>query len=196
MKSSSLTLIPLIFLLTSNLLKAETLSIFDDSFTFVSAQSLLDGQTYSARFGVWNGDFDQRVTGPANTGVMEISLSSDFFELTAGVSQIDNTNFAVGEQFSVAIFSDGSNDAQALNWSDGSLIDFVILTDPSWLIPTFSNNSAFIFYSFSSNTTAVAGGFDWNGGSPILTAVPEPSTYAAIVGLLALAMVGYRRFRS
>lgn len=193
MKTVSLSTLALLFLLATPIVRSESLSLFSDSFSFVSGASLSDGQVYSARLGVWDGGFNQRVAGTVHTGFMEVNLSPDFFELSVVLSQIDNTNFSVGEQFSLAIFTDGSGDAQTLDWSNGSFVDFIIVTDPSWLIPTFSNNPATLTYDFSSNTTAVVGNFDWNAGSPILTAVPEPSTYAAIVGLIALALVGYRR---
>ena len=74
-----------------------------------------------------------------------------------------------------------------LNWdiSGEEYITFAICADPSILAPVFGNESneggslGFSAYSATLNVTAAA--------------VPEPSTYAAIFGAIALGFVAYRR---
>jgi hypothetical protein len=81
-----------------------------------------------------------------------------------------------------------------------------IFTSSSWVLPTLSSTSfnpvAYDYAIFSSDPTAKVGsnltfmpGQGSMSNNTIKLAVPEPSTYAAILGALTIGVVGYRRFR-
>lgn len=130
------------------------------------------------------------LTDPINFGGMSVigsrtaesSFGSTFldtaftFELIDGITQ--------GDQFAFVVFETSSLEV--------ILGDTVRLwRSADWIVPS---DGSFI----SANASPTSGQYQQLSGDPnfSFTVVPEPSTYAAIVGLLALAIVGYRRFRS
>lgn len=106
-------------------------------------------------------------------GSTALSFGDDSFELGGGVD--------VGDQFGILVF-DASSDKSSVGDS------FSLFRGGDWTIPVDG------IYTFGSDFVQI------DGASPILrgavTAIPEPSTYAAIAGLLALGFVAYRRRKS
>lgn len=172
---------------------AETMAIFDDSFTISNPQG---SNILSARWGTWNGSqFIQGSSG--NSGYVDRSGSVP--ELSILLNQVDNSAYTQGAQLAVAIFTNGSLDAQELNWSGATF--GAVLTDASWMAPAFSNNASQVSFVLSGTTSAVKGSFNNNGGNQTIglasvSAIPEPSTYAALFGAAALGMAACRRRRT
>jgi hypothetical protein len=84
----------------------------------------------------------------------------------------------------------------------GSGTEWVLLTNTAWAFPDTSAAIAFpdtFTVDLSNGTTAVVGTLAVSGADPYLMtasiAVPEPATYAAVLGAMVLGVVGYRRFR-
>jgi hypothetical protein len=77
--------------------------------------------------------------------------------------------------------------------------EWVLLTNPSWLFPSANNFSPVDWGSSDEGTIAVFGFLSPQLGevtylaTAAASAIPEPSTYAAIVGGLALGLVALRR---
>jgi hypothetical protein len=103
----------------------------------------------------------------------------------------DNTApFAVGTQLFLWAF-----DSKTV----GGGSQWLLLTDSSWKLGTMDAAIPSQDLNFTNGTTAALGlgAFDYStlSASTFTTAVPEPSTYAAILGFVTLGLVGYRRFR-
>ncbi|MFA6960498.1 MAG: hypothetical protein WC205_07100 [Opitutaceae bacterium] len=181
----------MVFVVSAFSLKAETLALFDSTLSVVGAPG--GAQILSARWGIWNGSiFIEAVNSSANVGYLELSPA----ELSVSLSQTDNTIYASNTVLALAIFTNGSADAQALNWG-GTVTNAVILTDTSWVTPSFTNSGNVTSFSFTANTTAVMGSYSFNGGSQILTlsAVPEPTAFAALFGMFTLGYACWYRRR-
>lgn len=169
-------------------------SIYLENFA-ISVSNPQGSSILSARWGVWNGSsFTQSVTTSLNNGYVDVSGN----EAIVSLSQTDNTIYTQGTQFALAIFTNGSPDAQALNWSGATFA--TVLTDSSWLVPAFSNSAAVITYNVGSSTSAVLGSYNFNSNSPIIglsavSAVPEPATYAALFGIASLGFCILRKRR-
>jgi hypothetical protein len=155
---------------------AESILIYDEEFTIVGAPG--GTSVLSARWGIWNGStFVQSVTSGLNSGSVDMSSAPSYYELLATLNQTSNTIFAQGTHLALAIFTDGSVNAQNLNWGAQPPAYAVVLVDPSWTAPAFTNSAAFVPFNFSVNTTATFGGFSFNEGDKVITlaAIPEPS---------------------
>ena len=169
---------------------AETMAIFDDSLIISNPQGT---EILSGRWGTWNGSqFVQATSG--NSGYVDRSGP----ELSILLNQIDNSAYTQGEQLAVAIFTNGSLDAQALNW--GGATFGAVLIDANWIAPAFSSNATQVSFVFGGSTSAVMGSFNNNGGNQTIglaaiSAIPEPATYAALFGLGVLGMAVFRRRR-
>jgi hypothetical protein len=183
-------IIALIFCICSTLplLNGGTLSIYQNQV------SLFDGPTQltSGTFAVYLGSFDGISFSPFlgssftanNSGF--ITLDPDF-ELEAVLTQNDNLNLSAGSPIYIAV------SLQAFGSDYDALSNQAVLSDPAWLIPVFDITSSATI-SISNNTTAVVGGFDFNSGSPQITAVPEPSSAALLlVGSAAFLWLRKRR---
>ena len=70
-----------------------------------------------------------------------------------------------------------------------SLVGGDLSKGDAWIIPVSNEDS----YSFYGTNTAYYGNLDTSYFTLSQTVVPEPSTYAAILGSLALGFVAYRR---
>lgn len=180
-------------LLAANGSWAETLSIYDDSFTLVNVPgSVGSSGILSGRWGVWNSStstFSQAVTSTLAAGYVDLSAP----ELSITLNQINSTNYASGTLMALAIFTDGSSDAQALNYSP--TYNFrAVLIDPLWQAVGFANNANMVNYVFSSNTTAVVGSYSYNGGAEVISLVPEPATGSLLL-IAGVGLVSLRRLR-
>lgn len=171
--------------------RAETLSIFDDTFSIISAPT--SATVLGARWGLWSGSsFVQAVTSGANLGYVDISSP----ELSITLNQVDNSVYTVGTQLSVAIYgNNGVSDSQAVNFATAAGLSgfkYAVLTDPSWLVPTFTVSASFVDFNLTASTTAQYGSYSYNGGNQQITtaAVPEPSTYA-LLAMSGVAFGGY-----
>jgi hypothetical protein len=176
--------------------KAETISMFQDTFSIVNTQT---SSLLSARWGTWDGtQFTQSILSDINSGYADPSAP----ELQVSLNQTDNSNFTAGNKFALAIFTDGNTgDRSTLNWSSAKF--GTVLIDTNWTIPSFSNNTNAISFILNDSTSAVIGSFVNNGGVQIIgmdaisvttgSNIPEPSSYAAIFGLSVLGMAHFRR---
>ena len=168
-------------------LRAETLSIYDDTFSIISAPT--SSSILGSRWGIWDGSsFVQAVTSGANAGYVDMPTP----ELSITLSQINNSIYSVGTQLSVAIYgNNGVSDSSTVNFSTAAGLPgfkFAVLTDPTWLAPTFNNNATPVVFNLTASTTAQFGSYSYNGGNQQITTapIPEPSTYA----MLALSALG------
>jgi hypothetical protein len=189
-----LTISACLGIIISSPLKAETISLYDGTFSVAGVPVGAAGGVLSARWGTWNpttSTFTQEVTSTVAAGYVDLSITPA--ELSVTLSQVNN-NIYNSSLLALAIFTDGSADSSALNFN--SSFTRAILTDSSWTTPSFSNTPSFVNWSFSSNTQAVVGSFTWGGisGTDTVTLVPEPST-ASLMMLGAAGLVALRRLR-
>ncbi len=183
----------LVALLAANGSWAETLSIYDDSFTMVSVPgSVGSSGILSGRWGVWDSStstFTQAVTSTLAAGYVDLGGP----ELSITLNQINNATYTNGTLMALAIFTNGSSDSQALNYSP--TYNFrAVLIDPLWKAVGFANNANMVNYVFSSNTTAVVGSFSYNSGAEVITLVPEPATGSLLL-LGGAGLIALRRLR-
>jgi hypothetical protein len=187
---------------TSNL-KAETLSIYDDSFVVNGVPSLAVGKIISGRWGIWDAGtatFSQAIVNSLSAGYVDLGTPK---ELTITLNQTSNSTYAAGTSMALAIFASNSVDSQALNWSltangakQASIVAWAVLTDSTWVAPTFANNARPVDVTFTANTQAVLGSFSGGaaGGAGLqtITMIPEPSS----ASLLALGVAGLVALRA
>ncbi len=164
----------------SLLLSQQDVSLFDPNGQITTG-------TYAVRFGTFSSGTFTPFFGTSfslnNTGYLD-ALNA---ELEAAITQSDNSVLSISQPYWVSVVLIGETE----DYNDAE--PSAVLTDPSWLIPEFtliSVDDAF----FTASTTASRGSFDYNGGQPKITVVPEPSTIALLfAGLGAVAALRLRR---
>lgn len=171
-------------------IQAETIVIEDFNFTVGNRPA--GANILSGRWGVWNAGtstFVQAVTNSLNAGFVDVPNT----EMSVTLNQTSAANYAAGTAMSFAIFTNGSADAQALNFSAATRA--VILSDVAWVAPSWANNAVNIPFTFSANTVARFGSYSFNGGNEVLTlaVIPEPSTFSLLIGGMGLMAFRLRR---
>jgi len=176
------------FVLGGAPLKAESVKIadLDGLITVVNIPGLGATQTIAARIGLWNGTTFTSSGNVVGSGFFD----NDLKELSAGISSASNpSGFATGTLLALAVYNSNST----LDFSTS--VNRAILTDASWLMPTLAFGTAVkATFGLTANTTAVVGGYDYNGGNQTITLVPEPST-GALMMVGAAGLVALRRLR-
>ena len=187
---------------TSSNLKAETISIYDDSFIVSGVPALAVGGILSGRWGQWDAGtatFNQAIVNTLNAGYVDLSGT----ELAVALNQTTTATYASGSFMALAIFASNSADSQTLSWSltpggakQASVVAYAVLTDTSWIAPAFANNANDVPFTFTANTQAVIGSFSGGAvdgaGIQTITMIPEPSS----ASLLALGMAGLVALRA
>ena len=131
----TLTTIACLGLAFASALKAETISIYDSTFSVNGVPIGAAGGVLSGRLGTWNAStstFTQQVTTSIAAGYVDLSTSPA--ELSVTLSQINN-NVYNGSLLALAIFTDGSADASGLNYSN-SYVRAIFPLSVRWAIKT------------------------------------------------------------
>jgi len=196
-KNKLLTVVLLSVIATLSNLKAETISIYDDSFSVTGIPVGSPASFLSGRWGLWDAGtstFIQGITTGLNAGYVDLSSP----ELSITLNQTTPANYSAGTQMALAIFANTTiSDSGSLNWTSAGVNYGAVLTDSSWIAPAFANNANSVDFTFSSSTLAQKGSYSFNGGNQIigvvnLAAVPEPS----VASLFALGTVGLVALRA
>jgi len=186
-------------------LKAETLSIYDDTFIVNGLPPLAVGGILSGRWGQWNAvtsTFTQAIIdNTAAAGYVDQRGTTKELEIT--LNQTSNSTYVSGSLLALAIFSSNSANSQALSWSltpggarQAAITAWAVLTDASWVAPSFSLVGPQVDFTFTANTQAVQGSFSGGAaggvGIQTITMIPEPSS----VSLLAIGVAGLVALRA
>lgn len=187
---SSVSLVLLGLCLWAAPIKAETITVDDTTFSVGNVPAGAVGGVLSGRWGIWNAgssSFVQAVTTSLNAGYADLSGP----ELAITLNQTTAGNYSAGTAMALAIFTNGSADSSALNWSAATR--GIVLTDASWVAPSWANNAIMVPFNFSANTIARIGSYNYNGGSEIFTlaVIPEPSSLS-LIALGGLGLVAFR----
>jgi hypothetical protein len=189
-------LLVLTLALCSTRLFAGSVTITDFSITAFNPSGVAYTEQLSALFGTYAGGvFSPLIVSSPTDGVNTGYLINADQEFQLNISQGNNNNVVAGTPLFASIY-------QGINYSPSAAQ--IVLSDPSWIAPTFTITTPELGWVLSESTTAVSvlgqtGTFNYNGESPEVTlAVPEPSTYA-LLSLAGLALGGYaarRRLRA
>jgi hypothetical protein len=174
---------------------ASVLTLEDFDFNLLNPAGTTLTAPYSNITGLWgtysSGVFTPLITSTPNpsTNLGYAALAGD--DMLVNLSQSSNNIVIAGTTLSISFYNlqEGS--------SYSSTADQIILTDPTWIAPTFVFGTSSNSVLFTANTSTQllsgfqnAGTYTYNAGTESLrlaSAVPEPSTYA----LLAIAAVGF-----
>ena len=171
-------------------------TLFDDNVSFFNGAEQLTTGVFEARWGTFSeGNFVPyfgSAAVPENDGY--IGDPFGFFEAFVTLTAIDNSVVGLNTPLYLAFTLIPDQGAYA-----GSANE-VVLTDPSWIVPSFTQVGNPKDFFFTASTTAVKGNFQFNSGSEIISIVgsviPEPSAAATLGGLIALGAVAARRRRA
>jgi PEP-CTERM motif len=177
-----------------------TVEDFTATAYYPNSSTLLGNSTISAIWGTYSsGVFTPLLANTQqdnNTGYFVQTTVPANKEFTVTFTQSDNTSIIAGTQMFVSIYNIPGG-ASFTTWTSSTAQ--VVLTDPTWLAPTFTVSTPALTWSLTANTTAqtlssLSGSgssqYNYNAGAPKVTLVPEPSTYA-LLGMSALALGGY-----
>lgn len=169
--------------------------IEDFDYTLNLNGSAISLSTFEARWGTFSGQVFTPLFGIPATDLNKGYISSAGDDMTVSLSAPDNSApLALNTPLALAlttIADDADYSASAAQ---------IVLIDPSWKAPSFTITSSDTT-TFSANTTVLgAGTFSYNSGIEIInivtTAIPEPSTFAALAGVSVLGLAALRRRRA
>ena len=150
------------------------------------------GAYLAAFWGSYSGDVFTPVSGGVNAGYFGLggddSLAS--FSTTTNIGTV-----VAGSTLYLGIF-DVASGSPFSSVTDSTAR--VILSDPTWIAPTFNTSPGSQTVELTSNTTAVFGNYTFGAGNQTigLVAVPEPSSFAALAGFAVLGLAASRRRRA
>lgn len=189
-------LVASISLLCASAIRAETISLYDDSFSIRVGTTTLPASEpiFSALWGTWNAttlSFAPVVAiSSSNTGYVDLSSP----ELSVAINQTSNANISAGSQLSLAIYRVAlqtvAGNALSGNYSPSATR--AVLTDVSWVVPAFANNANPVPFTFTANTSALVGSYSFNADNQIITLIPEPSSMSLVAMGLA-SVLAFRR---
>jgi hypothetical protein len=173
---------------------ASVLTLEDFDFTLLNPAGTALTAPYSNITGLW-GTYSSGVFTPLITSTPNAATNSGYAALAGddmlvNLSQSNNNLVVAGATLSISFYKleEGS--------TYSSTVDQIVLTDPTWIAPTFVFGTGSNSVSFTSSTSTQllsgfqnAGTYTYNDGTESLrfaSAVPEPSTYA----LMAVGAVG------
>lgn len=195
MKSNSYLLVTAFFASVSAL-AAQPFSgatIFDDRVSLINISgNLVSSGASEVRWGTFTSGVFSPYFGAAAVDANDGYIGNLFgaFELTATLSAVDNTVVPQGSQLFLSVTFLADNSTYRVT------SDEIVLTDPSWLVPSLVLVGDPIAFSFTPSTSAVKGVFSFSPAGSTISAIPEPSSFAAIAGLSVLGLVAARRRRS
>lgn len=149
-------------------------SFSSSNFSFSAGDDLTTSASYGSSFAL---------LGTTNvTTIPEISFLGD---LIGGGSFSSSEAISSGDQFGIISFAGSSTSAIGSS-------EFTTWTvDGNWLLPNSGNNESFGNAGIYTTMTS-----SYSQGLVANAAVPEPSTYAAIAGFMAIGFAAYRRRRT
>ncbi|MBI2513886.1 MAG: PEP-CTERM sorting domain-containing protein [Opitutae bacterium] len=129
---------------------------------------------------IYSGLLDGSAGLGLNTGTTSISLS---------VSSTYAANFLLVRWFPTL------TSLQALPGNSTAYGEFGYPNDNTWVAPSAGNTLAYNFFTVSTTLGSFANTLGYASLSTAPAAVPEPTTYAAILGVFAMGIIAYRRHR-
>jgi len=188
--------------LTSSLF-AGSVVLSDTNFSLTLDGVAVPAGLYEVRWGTFSAGSFAPLFSLTNTIENGAYLDAGTPELLATFSASDNVAtgpFGSSLALSLSLLPDDSSYALA------TALNSIVLIDPLWIAGTFTLLGPELIYNFSASTTvALLTGqipsmttFNFNGGNELIniSAIPEPSSFAAFAGLAVLGLVASRRRRS
>jgi hypothetical protein len=172
---------------------ASVFSIYDGDYSFFDGANQITTGAYEVRWGTYVSGVFTPVAGVSSSDASQGYNDPSSPEISALLSLGNNVDIAAGTQLALNLtfLADDSNYVSA--------VKEVILTDATWVAPTFALVGPEVAVAFTSSTTALKGSYSFNGGNEVFTiapAIPEPSTYAALAGVAVLGLAALRRRRA
>jgi hypothetical protein len=165
-----------------------------------TAGSLL-GNSYNVEVGVFSGtpDFSKPGALPTFTSLATGKWDSNILG-GEGLNGQGGASLSFGSDLVTGAYTSGASAGmQVYGWVFNSKAlagssQWAVVTNANWVLPTITDAVDGFDWSITDANTSVVFG-TVSGNNVGLVAVPEPSTYAAILGLATLGLVGFRRFR-